>query len=157
MSNFLEMRCPKCGDENSLDIAATVWIRVCEDGTDADASRDGSHDYEPHSPARCGACGHCGTVREFELAGSATSASSKPVFIHLLHGRDDPAEDMSDWGYTGPVLGPFEAVHFTYKEHIRCIRDAATGDEIELSFHGDLLAHDGKFYGDFEICGGHGS
>src|SRR5271156_6824036 len=71
MSNFLEMRCPKCSDENSLDIAATVWIRVCEDGTDADASRDGSHDYEPHSPALCGACGHCGTVRQFELAGGA--------------------------------------------------------------------------------------
>ena len=58
-------------------------------------------------------------------------------------------------GLHRPVLGPFEAVHFTYKEHIRCIRDAATDDEIELSFHGDLLAHDGRFYGDFEICGGH--
>ena len=71
MSNCLEMRCPKCGDESSLDIAATVWIRVCEDGTDADAARDGSHDYEPHSPAHCGACGHFGTVRQFESAGGA--------------------------------------------------------------------------------------
>jgi hypothetical protein len=25
----------------------------------------------------------------------------------------------------------------------------------ELGFHDDMLVHDGKFYGDFEICGGH--
>jgi ssDNA-binding Zn-finger/Zn-ribbon topoisomerase 1 len=72
MSNFLGMRCPKCGDEDRLDIQATVWIRVCEDGTDADASRDGTHDYEPGSIARCDACGCCDTVREFELAGGAS-------------------------------------------------------------------------------------
>jgi len=81
--------------------------------------------------------------------------TTRPVFIHLLHGRDDPEQDMPDWGFTGPILGPFEAVHFTYKEHIRGIADAGTGAEIELGFHGDLLVHDGKFYGDFEICGGH--
>jgi hypothetical protein len=78
-----------------------------------------------------------------------------PVFIHLLHGRNDPEQDMTDWGYAGPVLGPFEAIHFTYKEHIRCIANARTGAELELGFHGDLLVHGGKFYGDFEICGGH--
>ena len=72
MTNFLDMRCPKCGDEDRLDIQATVWIRVCDDGTDADASRAGTHDYEPGSPAQCAACGHSGTVREFELAGGAS-------------------------------------------------------------------------------------
>ena len=72
MTNFLDMRCPKCGNEDRLDIQATVWIRVCEDGTDADASRDGTHDYEPGNPAQCAACGHCGTVRQFELAGGAS-------------------------------------------------------------------------------------
>jgi hypothetical protein len=82
--------------------------------------------------------------------------TSKQVFIHLLHGRDDPDQEMTDWGFTGPLLGPFEAVHFTYKEHIRCIVDANAGAELELGFHGDLLVHDGKFYGDFEICAGHG-
>ena len=62
MTNFLDMRCPKCGDEDSLDIRATVWIRVCEDGSDADASHDGSHYFGARSRAQCGACGHCGTV-----------------------------------------------------------------------------------------------
>ena len=60
---------------------------------------------------------------------------------------------MTAWGFTGPILGPFEAVHFTYKEHIRCI-DANAGTELELGFHDDLLVHNGKFYGDFKICGG---
>lgn len=35
------------------------------------------------------------------------------VFVHLLHGRDDPDEEMQDWGYTGPILGPFEYIHVT--------------------------------------------
>jgi len=52
------------------------------------------------------------------------------------------------------LLGPFEAVHFTYKEHIRCIEDAHKGTELELRFHEDLLVYAGKYYGDFEICGG---
>ena len=45
MTNFLDMRCPKCGNDDRLDIAATVWIRVCEDGTDADAAGDGCQEY----------------------------------------------------------------------------------------------------------------
>jgi hypothetical protein len=79
---------------------------------------------------------------------------ASPVFIHLLHGRDDPDQDMTDWGFAGPLLGPFEAVHFTYREHIRCIEDAHKGTELELRFHEDLLVYAGKYYGDFEICGG---
>jgi hypothetical protein len=79
----------------------------------------------------------------------------KQVFIHLLHGRDNPDQDMQDWGFVGPILGPFEAIHFTYRYHVRCITDSGCGDEVELRFHEDLLVHDGKFYGEFEICGGH--
>ena len=61
------------------------------------------------------------------------------VYIHLLHGRTDPDVNMQGWGFSGPILGPFEAIHFTYKEHIRCIADASTEAEIELGFHEDLL------------------
>jgi hypothetical protein len=80
---------------------------------------------------------------------------SRPVFVHLLHGRDDPDQDMEDWGFTGPILGPFEAVHFTYLRFIRCIIDANMGKELDLATHDDLIEYEGKFYGDFEICGGH--
>jgi ribosomal protein S27E len=72
MTNFLDMRCPNCGNEDRLDIQASVWIRVCEDGTDADSAGDENREYHPRSPAQCGACGHYGTVREFELVGGAS-------------------------------------------------------------------------------------
>ena len=75
------------------------------------------------------------------------------VWLHLLHGRTDPDQHMSDWGFVGPVLGPFAAIHVTYKEHIRCITDSATEAELELGFHEDMLVHDGQYYGDYEIRG----
>jgi hypothetical protein len=65
MSNFLDMRCPKYGDENRIDIEATLWVRVTEDGTVADASGNGQHDYTPKNLAFCGACLHGGTVADF--------------------------------------------------------------------------------------------
>ena len=65
MSNFLDMRCPNCGDEDRIDIEATVWIRVTEEGTDVDAAGDGNHEYTPKSMAVCAACQHCATVTAF--------------------------------------------------------------------------------------------
>lgn len=47
MSNFLNMQCPNCGREDRIDILATVWVRVMEGGTDADASRSGGCEFEP--------------------------------------------------------------------------------------------------------------
>jgi hypothetical protein len=66
MSNLFELRCPACGDENQIDIQATVWLRVTENGTDADASENGDHIFTEKSAACCGACGHCATMRAFE-------------------------------------------------------------------------------------------
>jgi hypothetical protein len=76
------------------------------------------------------------------------------VYLKLLHGRDDPRQQMNDWGYDGPVLGPFEAVHFTYATHVRCFPQGSDGDSeaMELCYHEDMLVHGGKFYGDFEIA-----
>ncbi|MDQ6866901.1 MAG: hypothetical protein M3178_00265 [Pseudomonadota bacterium] len=62
MSNFLDMRCPQCGDERFIDIEATVRVRVCCDGTDA----DGTHIFDADSLAFCGRCGFRATVRRFE-------------------------------------------------------------------------------------------
>jgi ribosomal protein S27AE len=66
MTNFLDMRCPQCGDHRFIDIAATVRVRVCWDGTDAGASGDGTHHFDADSLAFCGRCGFRGTVRTFE-------------------------------------------------------------------------------------------
>jgi hypothetical protein len=77
MTNFLDMRCPKCGAEHGIDIQATVWIRVGEEGTDADASECGDQEYTPDSRALCTACGHCGCVRDFKP--EETEARAEPL------------------------------------------------------------------------------
>jgi hypothetical protein len=61
MSNFLGLRCPKCGDQDRIDILAELWVRV----TDADASGDGEHTYTPKSTALCGSCGHSARLYHF--------------------------------------------------------------------------------------------
>lgn len=65
MVNFLAIHCLKCQRADRIDIAATVWLRATPEGTDADQSSDGSHDYEPGSTARCAACGYTGRLDSF--------------------------------------------------------------------------------------------
>jgi hypothetical protein len=69
MTNFLNARCPKCGDTDHLDVAATVWLRLTDDGTDADACDNRDHQYSPKSLCVCGACGHSARLSHFEAAG----------------------------------------------------------------------------------------
>jgi len=66
MSNFFDIRCPKCRATDQIDIAATVWLRVTEDGTDADQSEDGNHEFGPDSPVTCSACGFTGRLHDFD-------------------------------------------------------------------------------------------
>ena len=43
------------------------------------------------------------------------------IYLSLLHGRNDPEEELSEWGFAGPMLGPFKSIHFTYTTHVRCL------------------------------------
>ena len=61
-------RCPMCGDRDAIDITAQVDVRVTDMGTDADLADDGTHFWEGHSPARCGACDYTGEAHEFRSA-----------------------------------------------------------------------------------------
>ena len=65
MSNFLNVRCPKCGEQNRLDVVASVWLRLTENGTDADASANGDHEYTPKGLTVCDACGYSGRLSSF--------------------------------------------------------------------------------------------
>lgn len=56
------MICPNCYRDDSLDIAAVVQVRLCHDGTDADASSDGGHCWSDESGASCSSCHWTGTV-----------------------------------------------------------------------------------------------
>ena len=64
-SMWHECQCPKCGRDDQLDVAATLWVRLTEDGSDADESRDGSHEWDDNSAMICAACNHSGTVADF--------------------------------------------------------------------------------------------
>lgn len=73
------------------------------------------------------------------------------IYVELFHGRDDPAEDMEDWGFQGPVLGPFKAVHMTYFSMIRLQHGE---DWVLLPIKDDMIEYRGKFYGDWCIYPG---
>ena len=69
--NSFNMLCPKCGSADQIDIAATVWVRLTADGTDTDEAADGGHFWDDDSRARCIACDHQGTVKEFQPEATA--------------------------------------------------------------------------------------
>lgn len=89
----------------------------------------------------------------------------------LLHGRNDPAQDMEDWGFNGPVLQNVDYFHNTYNSTItigfksNADADMAHGltgwklwdDKVlELMFKDDMVAikpEGGElaFFGDWEI------
>lgn len=76
--SFWKMACPKCGNDEQLDITATVEVRLTPDGTDADESFDGSHEWGEESPCVCRACGFVGPALNFTV--------------------DDPDDDDDDAG-----------------------------------------------------------
>ena len=65
--NQFGLRCPQCGKGDEIDIAATVWVRLCPDGTDVTAAANGDHEWQKDSAVHCCACGHCATVTAFEV------------------------------------------------------------------------------------------
>ena len=65
--NAFDMRCPQCRASNQIDIAATVWVRLTCDGTDAAQAANGDHEWKYGSFAACQDCGHTATVWEFDI------------------------------------------------------------------------------------------
>ena len=72
------------------------------------------------------------------------------MYLRLWHGRQNPNEDLDDWGTDGPILGPFDSIGGTYCSDLK----AFSGDDHEVwfTFHQDLLYYDGMFYGDWSVC-----
>jgi ribosomal protein S27E len=66
MSNFLDLRCPNCDDDDQVDILAKSWVRVTDEGTDPDQAGNRDWCYTPASAAECGVCGHSGVLADFE-------------------------------------------------------------------------------------------
>lgn len=70
------------------------------------------------------------------------------VYLKLFHGRDTLTEELEDWGYDGPVIGPVPYVHTTYASDVKFHLD---GLDHMLPIIEGLVKHEGKFYGDFSI------
>lgn len=83
---------------------------------------------------------------------------SGKVWLHLFHGRDTVDEDMDDWGYDGPTIGPLEFVHTTYGDNIK-FHFTYHADAVEFGLEQDEMINlvegcfpfQGKFYGDYSV------
>ena len=80
------------------------------------------------------------------------------VYLHLFHGRNDPAEEMVDWGLNGPTIGPLDYVHTTYGTDIKLGADEETAEKFgldpafpALGIHEGLVVYDGKYFGDWSV------
>lgn len=73
------------------------------------------------------------------------------LYIHFYNGRDQKNKDTDDWGYDGPVIGPFSSIQATYRDHIKC---HAINLPCFVDFFwndNDMIDIDGVEHGDFEI------
>jgi hypothetical protein len=66
--------------------AATVYVRLYPDGTDALTARNGDHEWGDDSPAVCCACEYAGTVEEFIQVNQRDRKEEKTVIIEVLGG-----------------------------------------------------------------------
>lgn len=66
MANAFGMKCPECGREGYIDVAARVWVRITRDGTSQDEAENKDTDWSNDSLACCRSCGYEGTVSDFE-------------------------------------------------------------------------------------------
>lgn len=100
MGNQHGLRCPDCMDDGAIDIQARIWTRISNDGSDADASHDGTHEWDDDSPALCNNCGKEGKVSEFR--------DDAPHFVNwYLCNRAYGGPEEGGWWYdTREPLGP---------------------------------------------------
>jgi len=104
---------------------------------------------------------------------SAANAA-KALYLHLYHGRADPAENLEDWGSDGPVIGPLAFVHTTYMCDVKFAATPEVMDRFfpavmaewrergfsnvhgplcdwQFTIVGDLIEYEGVFYGDWSL------
>jgi hypothetical protein len=76
------------------------------------------------------------------------------VYIQLFHGRHTTIEELDDWGFDGPVLGPFPWFHMTYGDDVK-LGDPIVVDGKEIEFpvpdNDSFIRFLGAFYGDMSI------
>jgi len=77
LDNASGMRCPKCRTSDEIDIAATVWVRLCPDGTDVTQAENGDHEWADGNRAACHSCGYEATVWDFDAGNQPDPAENE--------------------------------------------------------------------------------
>jgi len=67
------------------------------------------------------------------------------VYLDLRCGHDHSGQLLKDWGFKGPIIGPFPYVTATFAE------DIDIGENRFLPIVSDLLFYGGKYYGDWKL------
>lgn len=102
-------------------------------------------------------------AKEHDLLKRHTHYTPPPLpgmYLRLLHGRASPDYEMEDWGSDGPWIGPLERFHCIYSSEVGIT--FVGGEELSpmspnetvvppLYVFGQLIYHDGIYYGDFEL------
>lgn len=73
------------------------------------------------------------------------------VYIELFHGRTSSDEELKDWGFQGPILGPYPYIHTTYGGNPRTTLEDYTEVELPDWDKDGLIPYLGSFYGDMTI------
>jgi hypothetical protein len=97
---------------------------------------------------------------------SDLSQIPKGIYIGLFHGRSTEDEELEDWGFNGPVIGPLKFWQTTYQHDIRGEFDEkfkefinktykqlglCTDKAVSLEFRNNLVFIGEEFYGDYSV------
>lgn len=72
------------------------------------------------------------------------------MYLELYNGRNFPNEEIDDWGFEGPILGPLTSVQLTYLFHLKLHNEDENGrwTLFDLMGEEDMIKFKDKFYGD---------
>jgi hypothetical protein len=82
------------------------------------------------------------------------------MYLALFHGRDDRKEQMHQFGFAGPLLGPLLYCHTTYLFDIKImfetVEDArlccgSDEQDVILSVVDDMIYFENAYYGDWSV------
>ena len=79
--------------------------------------------------------------------------SDQPLYLHPFHGRIHPIEELDDWGFEGPVLGPLSKVIFTPGDGETSRFDLVwqDGKQTTISYTEYLAVYEGEYFGDVTV------
>lgn len=65
-----DVECPRCGHDEELRVAATIWIDVTDDGSvPSEAPGRTDHEWDGDSITECPECGYTSRFRAFHTYG----------------------------------------------------------------------------------------